>query len=204
MATSGQQRQSTDHVPAQPLSSEILTIPNILSLLRLVGIPVFLWLVLVIENDVAAVALLLASAFSDWLDGVLARRLGQITRLGQILDPLADRLYIFATLAGLLFRDIVPWWFVALIIARDAVLTLLLPPLRHYGYGPLQVNFVGKTGAFCLFLAFPLLLLGDQYEFANPLGWALGLWGMGLYWLAGVLYIRQFITIIGQARKEPA
>lgn len=190
---------------AHKLSDDIFTVPNILSFLRLLGIPIFLWLVLVVENDIAAVLLLLASAFSDWLDGVLARRLGQITRLGQILDPLADRLYIFATLAGLFVRDIVPWWFVVAIVSRDVLLALLLPVLRHYGYGPLQVNFVGKTGAFCLFIAFPLLLLTDSdnvlADIALPCGWAFGIWGIGLYWLAGVLYTRQFSGLVTQARR---
>ena len=99
-------------IPAEAISNDVFTVPNILSFLRLLGIPVFLWLALVAENDIAAVALLVASALSDWLDGILARRLGQITRLGQLLDPLADRLYIFATLSALLIRDIVPLWFV--------------------------------------------------------------------------------------------
>ena len=149
-------------------TDRIWTVPNALSFLRLLGVPLFLWLILVPEADGWAVVLLMVSGFTDYLDGVLARRLHQISRLGQLLDPLADRLYIIATLLGLALRDIVPWWLVIALLARDVVLAATLPILRRLGYGPLPVHFLGKAATFNLLYAFPLLLLGDGSRHAGP------------------------------------
>src|SRR4051794_32354879 len=91
--------------------SDVLTVPNLVSFLRLLGVPLFLYLLLVPHADVAAVIVLAIGGTSDWVDGFLARRLGQVSRLGELLDPLADRLYILATLVALSLRAIVPWWF---------------------------------------------------------------------------------------------
>src|SRR6185312_8303611 len=106
------------------VSSRILTIPNILSLIRLALVPVFLVLVIAGHDRLALLTLIVCSA-TDYLDGVLARRLNQVTRLGQLLDPAADRLFIFATVVGLAVRGIVPWWFVALVVGRDVMLLAL-------------------------------------------------------------------------------
>ena len=142
--------------------------------------------------DVAAFVVLAASGFTDWLDGKLARVLDQFSRLGELLDPLADRLYILATLAVLSAREIIPWPLAVAIVGRDVVLTGLLPLLRRHGYGPLPVHFLGKAATFCLLYAFPLLLLGDGsgtgQTFARVIGWAFAVWGTALYWWAGVLY----------------
>src|SRR5690349_21998813 len=129
----GGQMRSADDPQAR-----VVTIPNAISVARLAGIPVFLWLVLGPHADWWAVGLLIASAASDWLDGKLARAWNQQSRLGQVLDPAADRLYIAATLAGLAVRGIIPWWLVALLVARELVLGAALLVLRRHGYGPLQ------------------------------------------------------------------
>ena len=128
----------------------VLTVPNAISVARLAGVPVFLWLVLGPQADGWAVALLIAAALSDWLDGAIARAWNQQSRLGQVLDPAADRLYIAATLIGLAIRGIIPWWLVALLVARELVLGAALLVLRRHGYGPLQVSLVGKTATLCL------------------------------------------------------
>lgn len=146
-------------------TDRVLTIPNLLSMGRLVGVPIFLWLILwpVFDgpnNDGWAVLLLMLSGISDYLDGKLARRWGQISRVGQILDPLADRLYVLSTLLGLTWRGILPWWVTAILLAREAFIVCLLPILNRHGYGPLQVSFLGKAATFNLMYAFPLLLLG--------------------------------------------
>ena len=139
----------------------VLTIPNALSVARLLGVPVFLWLVLGPKADAWAVALLIASAATDWLDGKIARALNQQSRLGEALDPAADRLYIAATLVGLAVRGIIPWWLVALLAAREVIVAAALGVLRlRVGFGTLQVSFAGKTATLCLLYAFPLLLLG--------------------------------------------
>lgn len=178
----------------------ILTVPNAISVARLAGVPVFLWLVLGPKADGWAVALLIAAGLSDWLDGKIARAWNQQSRLGQVLDPAADRLYIAATLIGLAVRAIIPWWLVALLVARELVLGVALLGLRRADYGPLQVSLVGKAATLCLLYAFPLLFLGDHAgpaaEVARVLGWAFAIWGSALYWWAAALYLVQARCLI--------
>jgi CDP-diacylglycerol--glycerol-3-phosphate 3-phosphatidyltransferase len=127
-------------------------------MLRLAGVPVFLYWVLVSEQDGRAILLLMAAGASDYFDGLIARRYGQFTRLGALLDPLADRLYILATLLALVYRDGLPLWWALTLIGRDAVLSCFLPVLRRAGHGPLPVHFLGKAATFNLLYAFPMLL----------------------------------------------
>jgi cardiolipin synthase len=176
----------------------IWTIPNAISVARLIGVPVFLWLVLGVQTkagDWWAVGLLMASGFSDWLDGKIARALNQQTRLGQLLDPAADRLYIVATIVALAVRGIIPWWLVALLAVRELLMGGVLAALRRRGWGTLQVSFVGKTATLCLLYAFPLLFLGAHVasyaETAKVAGWTFVIWGSALYWSAALLYIVQ-------------
>ena len=182
----------------------ILTVPNAISVARLAGVPVFLWLVLGPEADGWAVGLLIAAGLSDWLDGVIARAWDQQSRLGQVLDPAADRLYIAATLIGLAIRAIIPWWLVALLAARELLLAVALLVLRRYGYGPLQVSLVGKAATLCLLYAFPLLFLGAHAGtpalVARVIGWAFAIWGTALYWWAAALYLVQMRRLISAAR----
>jgi len=184
----------------QVQTDRVLTLPNLLSFARLLGVPVFLWLILGPEADGLAVLLLMVSGFTDFLDGWIARRYHQISRLGQMLDPLADRLYIFATLLGLGLREIVPWWLVALLVGRDVVLAMTLPILRRHGRGPLPVHYLGKAATFNLLYAFPLLLLGSgsgtAATVARVVGWAFAIWGTALYWWAGALYLAQVRQIV--------
>ncbi|MFH0520599.1 CDP-alcohol phosphatidyltransferase family protein [Streptomyces sp. M41] len=179
---------------------KVLTIPNALSALRVAGVPVFLWLVLQPyfgnpSRDGWAIAILVVSGVTDYLDGKLARRWNQITRLGQVLDPAADRLYTISTLLALVLRDIIPWWFLVLLLARDVFMAVNIAVLRRIGYGPLKVNFIGKAATFNLMYAFPLLLLADGgdslAQFARIFGWALAIWGAALYWWSAALYTTQ-------------
>ena len=101
------------------------------------------------------------SGLSDYLDGKIARRFGLESRVGQLLDPLADRLYIATTLVGLAWRDIIPWWLVAVLVGREVLLAGVLAWIRRYGQTGLPVHFVGKAATFNLLYAFPLLLLGQ-------------------------------------------
>lgn len=176
------------------MSSRVLTVPNMISLVRLALVPVFAVLIVVGEDGWALLVLAVSGA-SDWLDGVLARRLNQVTRLGQILDPFADRLFIFVTLIGLAWREVVPLWLVLAIVARDVLLVLTVPVLARLGYGTLEVTLVGKVATFALLYAFPLLLLaavpGWLGAVAHVVGWAFTWWGVGLYWLAGLQYVAQ-------------
>lgn len=181
------------------VSSRILTVPNILSFVRLALVPVFLVLILVGE-DILALATLIFSSLTDYLDGVIARKFKQVTRLGQLLDPAADRLFIFATLIGLAARGIIPWWFAAIIVGRDAVLLVLGIILANHGYGPLPVHHLGKVSTFCLFYALPILMIGQAFPAAaivtDPIGWAFAIWGAFLYWWAGVIYVVETARVI--------
>ncbi|RKS77881.1 cardiolipin synthase [Motilibacter peucedani] len=175
-------------------TDRVLTVPNALSALRLVGVPFFLWLVLD-HHDGWALALLVVSGLTDWLDGKIARATGTTSRLGALLDPAADRLYIVATLVGLTIRGVLPLWVPVVLVARELVLGVALLVLRRHGYGPLPVHFLGKAATANLLYAFPLLLLGDGRgtleSTADAFGWAFAVWGTVLYWYAGVLYLAQ-------------
>ena len=188
--------------------NRVWTLPNLLSMLRLAGVPVFLWLVLGPEADGWALGLLVASGITDFLDGWLARKLDQTSVVGQILDPVADRLYILAVVLGLAFREIIPWWVAVILPARDAFLWLLVPFLRTRGYSALPVHFLGKAATFNLLYAFPLLFIGDgsgSFEvLARVFGWAFAIWGIGLYWWAGVLYAWQVRKLLADRdRRAP-
>ena len=182
------------------VSHRVLTIPNVISIIRLAGVPLFLWLILVPEADGLALAVLAISGVSDYADGYLARKLNQTSKLGAILDPVADRLYILSTVVGLGIRDIIPWWVAIILPARDAFLWCLVPFLRTRGYSALPVHFLGKAATFNLLYAFPLLLLGDgtgaAATLAKVFGWAFAGWGIGLYWWAGILYAYQVYKLV--------
>lgn len=169
-----------------------LTIPNALTLLRALGIPVFLWALFAGNQDFLAIVILVLAGATDYLDGKLARALNQYSRLGELLDPLVDRLYIAAVLIGLTFRGVIPLWLLALLILRDLILTTTLPGLYRIGKGPLPVTFLGKAATLNLLYAFPLLLLAEQNgawaSAAGLFATAFAGWGVLLYILTGVQY----------------
>ena len=193
----GRARVSEDDV----VPDQVLTVPNALSLLRLLGVPLFVWLALGPHADGWAVIVLAVSSFTDWLDGKLARLLHQTSRLGELLDPAADRLYIVATVVALALRHIIPWWLAGVLLGRDLVLLVFVPVLKRHGYGPaLPVHYLGKAATLNLLYALPLLLLGSG---SNPwshaariAGWAFGIWGATLYWYAGALYVAQVRQLV--------
>jgi len=181
-------------------TDRVFTIPNVLSILRLAGVPVFLWLLLGPHADLAALAVLAFAGISDYLDGKIARAFGQTSKLGVVLDPAADRLYILATLVAFVLRDIIPWWLAAIIVGRDLVLAPGVWLLRRRGIAPLNVSYLGKSATFCLLYAFPLLLIGAHdwavSGVARPLAWAFVWWGTVFYLLSGVLYGMQVVQVI--------
>lgn len=180
------------------MTDRVWTIPNALSFLRLACIPAFLVL-LARRQDGWAFAVLALSGASDFLDGRIARRYHQVSRLGQVLDPLADRLFIVSTVLALALRQVVPWWLVVLILLRDVVGTVVVWSIRRLGYRGLPTHFIGKAATFCLLWAFPLLLLAHVADPATTglsagalaLGWAFAWWGVALYWVSLFAYLRQ-------------
>lgn len=183
----------------------MVTLPNLLSMLRLALVPVFLVLLIRGEDSWALLVLVVASA-SDFLDGFLARRFDQVTRLGQLLDPAADRLYIFAALLGLASRGLVPWWIVLVVVGRDVFLLGLGVVLANFGFGPLPVHQLGKLATFCLFYALPMIMLGQAFPmlawWSGPVGWAFGIWGAFLYWWAGIIYAIEAARVIRLSRAK--
>nr|MDT0657684.1 CDP-alcohol phosphatidyltransferase family protein [Micromonospora sp. DSM 115978] len=186
------------------MAGRIVTVPNLISFARLLGVPLFLYLFLAARADVAALVVLAAGGTTDWVDGYVARRLRQVSRLGELLDPLADRLYILATLLAFTAREVVPWPFTVALLARELLLLGSLAILRRYGYGPPPVHYLGKTATFILLAAFPVLLLAaavpDAATVAGAIGWALAWWGLALYWAAGALYVAQAVGLVRAAR----
>ena len=150
--------------------------------------------------NVLSVVTLMLSGLSDYLDGKIARALGQTSKLGVVLDPAADRLYILATLVAFVLRDIIPWWLAAIIVGRDLVLAPAVWLLRRRGIAPLNVSYLGKSATFCLLYAFPLLLIGAHdwavSDVARPIAWAFVWWGTVFYLLSGVLYGTQVVQVI--------
>jgi cardiolipin synthase (CMP-forming) len=187
------------------LKGEVLNIPNFLSFLRIALVPVFLWLLLE-EMFVSAITVLAVAGLTDFLDGYLARKLNQTTKLGKLLDPVADRLYIFATLLALSATGYVPWWLAGLVILRDLLMLISLPILASVGHRTLPVHYLGKASTFALLYAFPLLLMGRIFEEAafiiTPAAWAFALWGVALYWWSGFVYLWQLVLLIREQRQS--
>lgn len=194
-------------IKGNEVSGRVLTVPNLLSFVRLAMVPVFLVLVLD-GQDALALLVLVISSLTDFLDGYIARTFKQISRLGQLLDPAADRLFIFAALIGLAARGVIPWWLFAAIVGRDILLLILGIVAANFGYGPLPVHHLGKVATACLFYALPILMLGQAFPDAawltNPLGWAFALWGAFLYWWAGAIYLIETSRLLRIPRVELA
>jgi len=194
-------------------AERVLTVPNALSVLRLAGVPLFLWLLLGPSpdgqhHDGWAIVVLAVGGFTDWLDGKLARWLDQSSRLGALLDPTVDRLYILSTLLAFGVREIVPWWVIAVLVGRDVVLAATLPVWRRHGVPAPPVHYLGKAATFNLLYAFPILLLAQgestAAQIALPIGIAFAVWGGALYVWAGVLYLIQLTALVREGQPRHA
>ncbi|WP_346764812.1 CDP-alcohol phosphatidyltransferase family protein [Rhodococcus sp. HNM0569] len=190
--------------PSPTVSDRIVTVPNALSIVRLLGVPLFAWLLLVAHADGWALAVLMLSGATDWLDGKLARLLNQMSRLGSLLDPFVDRLYVVVTLVAFVARDFLPWWVAAILIGRDVVLACTLPIYRRRGLPPPTVIYLGKAATFALMCALPLVLAA-QLDWAgaatvHAFGFAFLVWGTVLYVWTGVIYLAKALAL---ARSAP-
>jgi cardiolipin synthase len=184
--------------PAEEVSSKIVTIPNVISFIRLMAIPVFLYLVWM-EQDLAGFIVLVVAVLTDFVDGLVARKLNQVSKLGQFLDPFADRLFIAAAVIALMIRDVIPVWLVVVVMSRDALLGVGAIIMSRWGVGTLPVKWLGKWATFALLFSLPLFLLGAIVEpigqVTDPLAWAVVVSGAGLYWWVGFSYLFDAVAI---------
>lgn len=183
------------------VGDRIVTVPNALSVLRLILVPVFLYLLLVVHESGWAVAILMFSGFSDWADGKIARLVAnQSSRLGALLDPAVDRIYMVVVPVALALAGVVPWWVVGTLIGRDVVLAATLPVLRSRGFTALPVAYIGKAATFALMSGFPLVLLGQWDALWSRVilacGWAFLGWGLAMYLWSGLLYLLQVRLVL--------
>ena len=177
-----------------------LTIPNALTALRGLGVPLFIWLALGLEADSWAILVLVIGGITDYLDGKLARLWNQTSRFGELADPAIDRVYILATLVVLYLREAIPLWIIIVLLGRDLLLGVMTIALTRKGQPPLKVTYLGKAATFNLLYAFPLLLLALSENAAGSIafvfGWAFALWGVALYTFTGVSYFRSALNSI--------
>ncbi len=188
------------------MQGRVLTIPNVLSVIRLILVPVFLYLLLVRHDWGPSVAILVFGGVSDWADGKIARLVAnQSSRLGELLDPLVDRIYMVAVPVGLALAGVVPWWVVAILLGRDVALAATLPVLRGRGITALPVSYVGKAATFSLMVGFPLVLLGQWdalwSRVIGACGWGFVIWGIGMYLWSAVLYLLQVRLVVRRMPK---
>ena len=191
----------------QVASSRIFTVANAVSVVRLMAIPVFLWLVIE-DRLLIAFVLLVVAVLTDFVDGMIARRMNEITKLGQFLDPFADRVFIAATVVALAIQAVVPWWFVIAVMLRDALLGIGGVVMARYGAATLPVKWWGKVATFAMLVVLPLFLLGAVFpevgEITNPIAWVLALATVVLYWVVGFSYLFDAISIAQKATRESA
>lgn len=193
-------------VQNEQVSSRILTIPNVVSFIRLGMIPVFVWLFLGAETRsqlVVAFVLLGVIGGTDWIDGFLARRLNQVSVLGKLIDPVADRLAIFVAIIAIMIRtdDVIPTPLAALILVREAIIAVTFGALEAKGYPRLPVNRTGKAATACIFtgVAFAagsLVATGSLVEIMRITGIVLLALGALLYWVAAVFYVRDIRVMV--------
>lgn len=185
----------------------VLTVPNVLSVVRLVLIGVFVYLLLVSHAYGWAVAVLMFSGASDWADGKIARLMNQSSRLGELLDPAVDRLYMIVIPVTFGLAGLVPWWIIAVLIARDGLLAATLPVLRSRGLAALQVIYIGKAATFALMSAFPLILLGQWdalwSRVIGACGWGFLIWGLWMYLWSFALYLAQTVMVVRRLPRVP-
>ncbi len=191
--------------PAAAADRGLWTIPNVLSILRLLSVPVFVWL-FVNGREEAAVILYAAGAWTDFFDGVIARRFDQVSEIGKLLDPLADRILIVALVVALVARDALPLWLAIAIVGRDVLLLSVFPILERRKVPRIAVNFTGKSATASLLFgltwlawsetSFPLEGIGEE------IGIAFTALGAVLYWAAAAMYARAAREGIRQLTSE--
>ena len=171
----------------------VLTVPNAITLVRLACIPLFLWLLFGTSRQTDAAVLLAVLGATDWVDGFVARRYGQVSTVGKVLDPVADRVLVVTAVIAIMVYGAVPVWFGAATLAREVVVSAAVLLLASLGAARIDVLWVGKAGTFALMFAYPAFLLGDGTAgWQDPIriiAWVTGLIGLTLAWIAAASYV---------------
>lgn len=192
-------------VSEQQISRRIFTVPNVISLLRLAAIPVFWWLVLGANRLVAATVLYAVVATTDWVDGYLARRLDQVTKLGRALDPVADRLMIGSAVIVGLIAGIVPPVIGITLIVREGYMAIVTFGLVARRGGTLEVRWLGKLATFTVYTAIGWFYLAEipfLELLTRPLGWITGIGGLVLYWVTAIQYTGDALRVVSELESS--
>jgi cardiolipin synthase len=199
---------TTDDAVTSGYARQVLTLPNLITLARLACLPVFLWLLFGKEDRAAAAALLALLGITDWVDGYLARHLGQVSELGKVLDPVADRLLFLVGAGGILIDGSVPAWFAVIVLVRETLVGGATLVLAALGARRIDVTWFGKAGTFGLMIAFPLFLASHSdlswADTAGVLAWIAGIPGLVLSLYAAALYIPIARRALREGRAVPS
>ena len=178
---------------ADPGLDRILTVPNVVTLVRLACIPLYVWLLFGAGRQTGAAVLLAVLGATDWIDGYVARRFHQVTTLGKVLDPVADRVLVATAVITIMIHGAVPIWFGVATIAREVVVSGAVLLLASLGAARIDVLWVGKAGTFALMTAYPLFLLSDGtagwQQVVRVAAWIIGSLGLALAWAAAASYV---------------
>ena len=186
----------------------ILTIPNLISLVRLSCLPLFLYLLFGRDDRAAAAWLLAALGCTDWIDGYIARHFHQVSKLGKVLDPVADRLLFFVGIGGILIDGSVPVWFAVMVLVREVVVAVTTVVLAALGARRVDVTWFGKAGTFALMMAFPLFLAGESdlswAAQAHVAAWITGIPGLVLSYVSWAMYAPLGVRALREGRADRA
>ena len=177
----------------------VVTVPNLISAARILLIPVFALIFVTGDSDAVALAILVVIGCTDWVDGYVARKIGQVSKIGKLLDPVADRIAIVVVLLALMFRDVVPAPVAAAILVRDLIVSLVFPVLEAKGFPRLAVNKTGKWATAFIFAGMAsaaAAVLESMRELAQPASTALLIVGAVLYWIAGLFYVGELRKLV--------
>jgi cardiolipin synthase len=199
---------TTDDAVTSGFARQVLTLPNLITLARLACLPLFLWLLFGKEDRAAAAALLALLGITDWVDGYVARHLGQVSELGKVLDPVADRLLFLVGAGGILIDGSIPAWFAVIVLVRETLVGGATLVLAALGARRIDVTWFGKAGTFGLMIAFPLFLASHSdlswADTAGVLAWIAGIPGLALSLYAAVLYIPIARRALREGRAVPS
>ena len=194
-----------ERVSGQPDLGRILTVPNLITLVRLACIPVYVWLLFGAHRQTASALLLAVLGATDWIDGYVARRFHQVSTFGKVLDPVADRILVVTAVVSIIVYGAVPVWFGVATLAREVVVSAAVLLLASLGAARIDVLWVGKAGTFALMFAYPAFLLSDGaaswQSVVHVVAWVTGLLGLVLAWVAACSYVPVARAALADGRR---